>query len=217
MSIRNRLILVLIGAFVASAVMAACGGPTTTDIVETSVAQNKIDNATATAQSAIAAGIDPDNVQVQITKGSAADLANQETAATATAQAEAGIFTEGVGSTELLQGAAFAVDIPDGPAQSGTIEVAFVSRGAEGVQFDPAIVKVRLGSTVRWSHDRRSASSTTADPGQDDFWDSGSMSKGTFATESASFEHVFNVVGCFTYRSEFSGDAAAGAVCVVDE
>ncbi|HHZ62279.1 MAG TPA: hypothetical protein EYN53_06505 [Dehalococcoidia bacterium] len=170
------------------------------------------------AQSATpAVGGNPDEVEVEIGTGSAAEKHNISAEATVTAEAEQGIFAEGVGSGgEVLQGAAFDVEIPDGPAETGVIVVDIPQIGAEGMVFDPAIVKIKVGATVRWTNNRRSASSSTSDPGQGDSWDSGSFSKGTFDKEAASFEHTFNIPGCFTYKSLFSGDTATGAVCVVE-
>jgi len=219
MSIRNRVILVLAGALALTTIMAACAsGPTTVEIVETTKAQNKLDNAEATRQAIIAAGGDPDaTVQVQIDAGSAAAAANADRAATATALAEEGIVLEGVGGgsgDEAAQGAAFEVEIPEGAAQSGVVEVQVLTLGAEGVVFDPDVVKITAGSTVKWINDRRSASSTTSHPGQEDQWDSGAMSKGPFDKEPPTFEYTFNVAGCFTYESQYSGDTATGAVCV---
>lgn len=218
MSIRNRVILVLAGTFILTVVLVACGGPTTTDIVQTSTALNKVENATATAKIVLTAGGNPDEVEVEIGTGSLAERQNILTAETATAEAEQGIFAEGVGSGgEVQQGAAFDVEVPDGPAESGVIVVDIPLRGAEGVVFDPDIVKITVGSIVKWTNSRRSASSTVADPGQDDSWASDSFSKGTFDKEPASFEYTFNIPGCFTYKSLFSGDTATGAICVVDE
>lgn len=218
MSIRNRLILVLTGAFVLTALLAACGDYTThTEIIQTSAAFNKIENATATAEVVLAAGGNPDEVEVEVGTGSMAEKHNISVAATAKAEAEQGIVAEGVGSGgEVLQGAAFDVEIPDGPAETGVIVVDIPQIGAEGMVFDPAIVKIKVGATVRWTNNRRSASSSTSDPGQGDSWDSGSFWKGTFDKEAASFEHTFNIPGCFTYKSLFSGDTATGAVCVVE-
>ena len=218
MSIRNRVILVLAGTFILTVVLVACGGPTTTDIVQTSTALNKVENATATAKIVLTAGGNPDEVEVEIGTGSVAERQNILAAETATALAEEGIFSEGVGSGgEVKQGAAFDVDVPDGPAESGLIIVDIQQRGAVGVVFEPDIVKITVGSIVKWTNSRRSASSTVADPGQDDSWASDSFSKGTFDKEPASFEYTFNIPGCFTYKSLFSGDTATGAICVVDE
>lgn len=217
MSIRIRVILVLAAVSVLTTIMAACAsGPTTVEIVETTKAQNKLDNAEATRQAIIAAGGDPDaTVQVQIDDDSAAAQANKDRAATATALAEEGIVSEGVGSGgDQTQGAAFDVEVPDGPAESGVVIVTIETFGAEGTKFVPEVIKITAGSTVKWTNDRRSASSSAAHPGQDETWDSGAMSKGTFDKEPASFEHTFNTVGCFTYRSQFSGDTNTGAVCV---
>ncbi|MBN4064433.1 hypothetical protein JYU04_01705 [Dehalococcoides mccartyi] len=219
MSIRTRVILVLAGALALTTILAACGNSVDTiDIVETAKAQNKLDNAQATRQAVIDAGGDPnEQVQVVIDSNSAAAQANASRAATATALAEEGIIQEGSGSSEIAQGAAFEVEVPDGPALSGIIEVDIPSRGAEGVVFEPDLIKITVGSTVRWSHDRRSASSSTSHPGQDEQWDSGDLHRGPFDKEDPSFEHTFTIVGCFTYSSQQSGDTGVGAVCVVDE
>ena len=216
MSIRTRVILVLAATLALTTIMAACSsGPTTVQIVETTKAQNKLDNAEATRQAVIDAGGDPDaTVQVQIDDDSAAAAANADRAATATALAAEGIVSEGVGSGELAQGAAFEVVVPDGAAESGVIIVEILTFGAEGTKFVPEIVKITAGSTVKWTNERRSASSSTAHPGQADEWDSKAISKGTFDKEPASFEYTFNTVGCFTYQSQFSGDTNTGAVCV---
>ena len=218
MSIRNRVILVLAGALILTTIMAACSDrPTTVQIVETTKAQNKLDNAQATRQAVIDAGGDPDaQMQVAIDSDSAAALANKERNATATALAESGVVAEGVGSSEIAQGAAFDVEVPEGPALTGVIEVEIPARGAEGVLFDPAVIKIAVGSTVSWGHDRRSASSSTSDPGQAEEWDSGAMNKGPFDKENPSFDHTFTVEGCFTYTSTFD-NTAIGAVCVVAE
>lgn len=222
MSIRTRLVLVLTGALIMTVVMVACGDlVTTTEIVQTQKAQNKIDNATATAEVVIAAGGNPDDFGLtRIGTGSVAAAGAAAVAETATAEAEQGIFQQSVGSAqdqEVKLGAAFAIEVPDGPAASGVIVVDIVLIGAAGIGFDPDIVKIIVGSTVKWENSRRSASSTTADPGQDDTWDSGVISKTTFATEPGSFEYTFNIPGCFTYVSLFSGDTGSGAICVVEE
>ena len=219
MSIRIRLVLVLTGALIMTGAMVACDQPTTTEIVQTQKAQNKIDNATATAEVVIAAGGNPDDFGLtRIGTGSVAELQQIEFSATATAEAEQGIFQQSVGSGgEVKQGAAFDVEVPDGPAESGVIVVGIIERGGEGVGFDPDIVKIIVGSTVKWENSRRSASSTASDPGQDETWDSGAFSQSTFAKEPGSFTHTFNILGCFTYVSLFSGDTGSGAICVVEE
>jgi len=118
---------------------------------------------------------------------------------------------------EPMIGPAFEVDIPQGAAQSGTIVVEIQQHGAAGVHFVPDIVKITIGSTVSWTQDRRSASSSTSHSGQDESWDSGDLHKGPFDKGPASFDHRFDTVGCFTYESLYSGDTATGAICVVSE
>jgi plastocyanin len=210
---------VLAGAFILSTVLTACGDfVTTVEIVETTKASNKLENAQATRQAVIDAGGDPDaQVQVAIDSDSAAAKAIVEQNAKATAQAEEGIVSEGVGSAigGQSEGAVFEVEVPDTPAESGTIVVDIQVFGAEGTKFVPDIVKITVGSTVKWTNERKSASSSQAHPGQADEWDSEAIFKGTFDKEPASFEHTFNIEGCFTYQSRFSGDTNTGAVCVV--
>ena len=241
MTIWNRLILALTSAFIISVFLVGCGNQvTTTDIVKTSQAQNKLDNATATAEIVIAKGGDPDSVEVEVKSGSSADKHNISMAATAKAEAAEGIVKEGVGgsaSDELAQGGADWFDeeeIPDGSAESGVIVIDMPLCPCPNLEhpeseeptmvFAPKIVKITLGSTVKWTNFRRSASSTTADPGQADHWDSDSFKMATFAKKDAegnklpgSFEHTFNTVGCFTYKSNFSGDLGVGAICVVEK
>ena len=110
MSIRNRFALILTCALVVSVFVVGCGEQiTTTDIVKTSQAQNKLDNATATAEVVISRGGDPDSVEVEVGSGSSAEKYNLALSETATAEAAAGIVKEGVGGTasdELAQGAA---------------------------------------------------------------------------------------------------------------
>jgi plastocyanin len=134
--------------------------------------------------------------------------------------AEAGIKSVGVGSAvgseESQLAGGFEYEIPEGDPLSGEIIVDIKDVGASKIDFVPKIVKISKGSTVKWTNARKSASSTTADEGQDDYWDSDAMSKGTFDKEPSSYEHVFEQLGCFTYRSLYSGDAAQGAICVVE-
>ena len=105
MSISTKIVLVLSGAFILSAVMASCSsGPTTVEIVKTTRAQNKIDNLAATREVALAAGENPDDVQVKIAKGSQADKVIEERNATATALAEEGIVSVGSGSFMPMRG-----------------------------------------------------------------------------------------------------------------
>ena len=231
MSIWTKVILVLSGAFILSAVMASCSsGPTTVEIVKTTRAQNKIDNLAATREVALAAGENPDDVQVKIAKGSQADKVIEERNATATALAEEGIVSVGSGS-DIVKEVTRDVEMPDGPAETGLIEIPIILKGAEGVRFDPEIVKITVGSTVKWINPRKMASTSTADEEQADYWDSGVLSKPTFPKkndlgtptgEGYMFEHTFNIPGCFAYSSQQSGDtglpgAGLGAVCVVEE
>ena len=231
MTLKKRFAAIILGTFIIALVAAACGGTSVTDIVQTRTAQNQIDNATATAEVAttatvearVAAGtpladigeIDVGNVQAQVGAGSVAATAQAGGRATATALAEAGVVVAGVGSDvdtgqDEIPG---DVEIPEGPAQSGSVTVTIGNAG----EFDPEVVKITPGTTVVWETERRSASSTSALPGQAEDWDSGAISKGTFDREPKRFEHIFTELGCHSYKSNFSGDVGTGAVCVVDE
>ena len=211
MTLKIRILLVIASAFALAAAITACGQPTTYDIVQTQTAQNKIDNATATAEAQIALGLDPNNpLQRTVGEGSVAQREQQRVAATQTAIAQAGGTLAG---TPIPQSGR-DIEVPDGPAltdaDSPTVVIAVAGK------FEPEIIKVAVGTTVTWTNERRSASTSTSVPGEDEQWDSGNLFKGTFATEAASFSHTFTVPGCHRYQSLQSGDTSSGAVCVVE-
>ena len=61
MSISTKIVLVLSGAFILSAAMASCSsGPTTTEIVQTSKAQNNVEYAAVSRVAAISGGENAD-------------------------------------------------------------------------------------------------------------------------------------------------------------
>jgi plastocyanin len=66
--------------------------------------------------------------------------------------------------------------------------------------FDPQGVNISVGDYVIWFgiHD---AHTTISDPGQAEYWDSGSL------TEGLTFSYTFTHTGNFTYRSSFPEDA----------
>ncbi len=77
--------------------------------------------------------------------------------------------------------------------------------------FDPAIITITAGSSVRWT---RSVSSsfphtTTSDPGSLDSWDSGELAPGQ------SFTHVFNTPGIYTYHCAVHPTLMHGTVVVL--
>ena len=190
----------------AIALIAVACGETTENIVATNAAQNIIDNNNATREAIIAAGGDPDNPQgPQV--GADSEAAKRQEAAKETATALAQL-------PPTPTPTAVVIDLPDGPtltnADNPTIQF-----GDQGT-FTPEIIKVEVGTTVRWENARRSASSTASDEGEAEVWDSGALSKGTFDTDPASFEHTFTIPGCHKYSSLFSGDTGTGAVCVVE-
>ncbi|MEX0762577.1 MAG: plastocyanin/azurin family copper-binding protein [Dehalococcoidia bacterium] len=204
-----KIALILLGALLIAAAVAACGGPSTTEIVQTQTAQNRLDNATATAQAeATMAAQTPD------TNGGGGPLTPLERSrATASARAtEQAAQTPSSGNGGDVPGGS-DVEIPDGPAQSGEVVVQIGNRGV----FDPQVIKITPGTTVIWESDERTSHNTSSDPDQEESWDSGSMSRGAIQTEPARFEHTFTTPGCYSYRSRAGGDIGTGHVCVVEE
>jgi plastocyanin len=212
MTLKIRILLVMASALALAAAIAACSQPTVYDIVQTQTAQNKIDNDNATRQALSDAGLDPDNPQQRtVGQGSVAEQQQQRVAATQTAIAAAGGTLAG---TPIPQSGR-DIEVPDGPAltdaDSPTVEILVAGK------FEPEIIKVAVGTTVTWTNERRSASTSTSVPGEAEQWDSGNLFKGTFATEAASFSHTFTIPGCHRYQSLQSGDTSSGAVCVVEQ
>ncbi len=203
MTLKKKTLSVIAIAMTIALIAVACG-ETTEDIVATNAAQNRADNDAATRQAIIDAGGDPDNPQgPQVGDNSEAARRQQAAKETATALA---LVTPTPTPTPA------AVEIPDGPALTDADDPV-IEIGAQG-SFTPDVIKVASGTTVRWENPRRSASSTKALEGEAEQWDSGSMSKGTFDTGPATFEHTFTIPGCHKYASFFSGDSGEGAVCV---
>lgn len=205
MTLKKKSACVVAIALVIAVVAVGCGA-TTEDIVATSAAQNRIDNDNATRQAIIDAGGDPDNPQgPQVGDNTEAAERQRIAAITATALS---LVTPTPSPTPA------PVEVPDGPAltnaDSPTVQI-----GDQGV-FTPEILKVQVGTTVLWENPRRSASSTKSIEGEAEVWDSGAISKGTFDTDPARFEHTFTIPGCHKYASFFSGDSGEGAICVVE-
>ncbi len=213
MTLKKRIAAIILGTFIIAVVAAACG-PDTAQIVQTQTALNQIANATGTVERAVELGTPLADVGAQVGSGSVAATAQAAGRATATALAEAGLSVGAGSDVDTGQDEIPTdVEIPEGPAQSGSVTVTIGNAGL----FDPDVVKITPGSTVVWETERRSASSTTALPGQAEDWDSGAISKGTFDSEPKRFEHTFTELGCHSYKSNWSGDVGTGAVCVVDE
>lgn len=205
MTLKMRSLSIILGALVIALVAVGCG-ERTSDILATSAAANRQENDLATRQAVIAAGGDPDaTVAAAVGIGSRAELQRISTNATSTALA---------GASPTPTATAVVIDLPDGPVLTDA-DNPVVQMGSAG-EFTPAILKVQVGTTVKWENPGKSAHSTTSVPDSEESWDSGAISKGAFSTEPASFSHTFMVTGCHQYASNFPGDTGTGAVCVVE-
>ncbi len=196
----------------------SCESTSQFETIQTFEAEKKITQATATAEAVKAAGGDPDQVGIQVGAGSIAAQAQATAAAKATAAAESGddqgesaVGTEAGSETE--QAAEFEVEMPDGAPQSGEVKVSM----ADTDKFDPRIIKVSVGTVVTWENPRGSPSSASSLDGEAEQFDTGELWKSSFNQEKCCGSHTFTVPGCHRYKSEFSGDTAVGAVCVVEE
>ncbi|MBL40441.1 MAG: hypothetical protein CL761_03855 [Chloroflexi bacterium] len=220
----------------------ACGGEeyvSYTNIVQTQTADNMLGNATATAVAEVTEctaqqGIIYDTLseeekikwvnECENSFTAAAQSVGKDAAASAqavamslTATAEAGGEAECIGSTCEVEEEKIVLEMPEGPILDGVVEI---SIGQGGV-MDPQTIKVKSGTTVNWLNPKGAASSSTSDSGQADDWDSGAFNKGPFDKnpEQWTYGREFNIPGCFSYRSLFSGDADTGnfgVVCVVE-
>lgn len=202
MTLRTKIYAGLFVAMIVSLAAIACGGATQADIIQTTQAQTRNENATATAKAGGAGG-------AQVGEGSQADLARQASYATSTARA-----LEAANATPTVAGGSDGMAMPDGPALTDA-DNPTVNIGDRGT-FDPEVIKVKVGTTVTWTNDRHTASSTKSLDGESEEWNSGPLSKGVFATEPATFTHTFTVPGCHQYGSFEGGDRSRGYVCVAE-
>ena len=222
---KNKAVALLIGVWALStltATVVACGETTSQfETIQTFEAEQKVVNATATAAAVIAAGGDPD-AGIQVGENTIAAQIQATAQARATADAETGSQTGGkaVGTDAGSEQAQVTgsedeeteIEVPEGPALEGEATVIMTDPSF----FEPEIIKVKVGTTVTWENPRSSASSATAFDGEAEQWDTTDLWKSAFNPEVGSGSHTFQVVGCHRYRSEFSGDTATGAVCVVE-
>ena len=211
-------IVVLMSLAIGTSVF-ACGGPTQFETIQTFEAEQKATNATSTAEAVIAEGGDPD-ADIQVGANTIAAQIQATAQARATADAETGSETGGravgtdAGSEQAqVEGAeAEEIELPEGPALEGEATVIM----ADPSRFEPEIIKVKVGTTVTWENPRGSPTSATAFDSAAEQFDTGELWKSSFNPEVGSASYTFQVVGCHRYRSEFSGDTATGAVCVVE-
>ena len=222
---KNKAVALLIGVWVLStltAAVVACGETTSQfEVIQTFETGERAMNATATAEAVIAAGGDPD-AGIQVGANTIAAQIQATAQARATADAETGSQTGGkaVGTDAGSEQAQVTgsedegteIEVPEGPALEGEAVVIM----ADPAFFDPEIIKVKVGTTVTWENPRSSATSATSFDGEAEQWDTTARWKSAFDPEVGSGSHTFQIVGCHRYRSEFSGDTATGAVCVVE-
>ena len=216
---------ILISSLVISIVAVACL-QTFESVVQTTTAEQKETNRNATREAAIAKGIDPDDIAVVVGVGSIAEQVQQTAAARLTATADAGggvdltvdLVTLANGelvttlrATEIAEEIA-SVTLPDGPAISGVANVQIFNSGI----MKPDVLKITVGTKVIWENTERSNHSVTADPGQDEVFDSGGMSR-RFEPENITFEYTFNIPGRYSYGSRVAGDVSVAYVFVVEE
>ena len=233
----KRLFILMIAIF-----LFACGGEeyvSYTNIIQTTTAQNMLSNATATATAEVTECVGQQGIVFQTLSdtekekwvkecessftaaaqavGKDAAISAQTVAISLTATAEAGGEAECFGSTCEKEEVVIEIDMPEGPVLEGPVDV---NIGQGGV-MDPQTIKINVGTTVNWLNPKGAASSSSADEGQDDMWDSGAFNKGPFDKEPEqwSYSREFTIPGCFTYKSLFSGDADTGnfgVVCVIE-
>ncbi len=207
---------VALGALAISAIVAACGGATTSDIYRTAEAENKVANATATAQAAatsIAKGETAGGSAGDLTggQGGLAGALRATAAAEATATAAAG-GSQPAAAITATPSAADVLDAPPGDALSGEVTVKIDTNGL----FDPAIIKIKTGTRVTWENTERTQRQAIADPGQAEQWDSGNMARPLGSSENVKFSHTFTKAGRFTYASQIPGaEDIKGVVFVV--
>lgn len=215
MSLSRLTAIAIAGAFIIALVFLACSGPTSTQLVQTVTTQQKIENATATAKVLIEKGLDPNNPQVIVGAGSLAEHFQQTQVARLTATAQSGGTGEtGPAASPTSAGglSGLPTEPPAGDAQAGTVTVKIGNRGF----FDPAVIKIKTGTTVVWENTERTAHTTVSDPHQEEQWDSGAMFRRVGQTQSPTFEHTFSKPGRYTYASTQGGDDGNGVVFVVE-
>ena len=220
---KNKALALLIGVWALSSLTAAavaCAESTSQfETIQTFEAEERVVNATATAAAIIAEGGDPD-AGIKVGENTIAAQIQATAQARATADAATGGQTGGravgtdAGSEQAqVEGAeAQEIEVPDTPALEGEATVVMADPSA----FDPPVIKVKVGTTVTWENPRGSPTSATAFDDAAEQFDTGELWRSSFNPEYGSASHTFQVVGCHRYRSEFSGDTAIGAVCVVE-
>ncbi|MBI4305290.1 MAG: hypothetical protein HY678_03125 [Chloroflexi bacterium] len=211
MSLARLTVIAIAAAFMFALVALACGGPTSTQLVQTVTTGQKIENATATAKALIEKGLDPSNPQVIVGVGSLAEQFQQTAVAGLTATAQAVAAGGGTPAASSDTGG-LPKEPPAGDPLTGTVTVKIGNRGL----FDPDVIKIKVGTTVVWENTERTAHSSVSDPGQAEEWTSGTMSRRVGQTENVKFSYTFTKPGRYTYSSREGGENTQGVVFVVE-
>lgn len=205
MGLRVLLPLAILGSFVVALAFAACG-PTDFEIVQTETVGviRTSEASTAIAGQTIEAG---GGFDLKSLAGQARATAAANTTATAVAR-EAGVVTEATPTPVPL-----ADTPPEGAALSGTVEVRIVAQG----EMDPKVIKITVGTTVKWKNEHGGAHSTASDADSVEKWDSGNIAKRLGQTAPPEFTHTFEKPGRFPYGSRVAGDTSQAVVWVVEK
>lgn len=221
MRLRSAAPLILGATFLVALVGVACGVESFNSIVQTTTAEQKIANVTATAEVLISKGIDPTDRSVAVGVGSVAEKVVQTQEAERIARGGTleklvelpnGEFVVPAIATRIAEFGTEdqPINPPDGDALSGEVGVDIVTTG----KMKPAVIKITVGTTVTWTNTERTGHSTKSDPDQAEEWDSLDMARSILDKESKTFSHTFTTPGRFTYGSRVSGDSSLAVVFV---
>jgi len=99
------------------------------------------------------------------------------------------MFTRKLLNAMLLGGGALLLVLLFQPVMADTVDVSI-----PGFSFDPAVLSIEEGMTVKWTNNHTIPHTSTSD---DAIWDSGSLSPG------AAFSYTFDSLGTFPYHCTF--------------
>lgn len=203
MGLRVLLPLAILGSFVIALAVAACG-PTDYQIVQTETVGviRTSEASTAIAAQTIQAG---GGFDLKSLAGQARATAAANETATAVAK-QSGVVAEATPTP-----AALADTVPGGEPLSGEVLVKILGQG----EMSPPVIKILVGTTVKWRNDHGGAHSSTADAESEEQWDSGNMAKRLGQTAPQEFTYTFEKPGRFPYGSKVAGDTSKAVVWVV--
>jgi plastocyanin len=204
----------VVTAMLMGAVAAACSGPTTSEILQTSEAENKLENAAATASA----------LETRVAQGGATPVSEGsgtggqgglagELRATAEAQATAAAAGGTTTAATSTPSPAQVTEPPPGDALTGTVTVDILNGGF----YSPAVIKIKAGTKVTWQNTERSNHQSIAEAGQAEQWNSGDLARLVADPENRSFSHTFTKPGRYTYGSGVPGETEQKGVVFVVE